>query len=52
MPLLAFLVGTALVGAAAYALIPSRAMAIDRRLQDLTLIRDEDVKPRFQALLA
>jgi len=52
MPLLAFLVGTALVGAAAYALIPSRAMAIDRRLQDLTLIRDEDAKPRFQSLLA
>ena len=51
MPLLAFVVGTGLVGALAYALIPSRAMAIDRRLEELTLVRDEEAKPRFQSLL-
>jgi tight adherence protein C len=51
MPLLAFLVGTALVGAAAYALTPSKAMAIDRRLEELTLIREEEDKPRFKSLI-
>jgi tight adherence protein C len=51
MPLLAFLVGTALVGGLAYALTPSKAMAIDRRLEELTLIRDEEEKPRFKSLI-
>ena len=36
MPLLAFLFGSALVAAAAYALMPARAVAIDRRLEELT----------------
>jgi tight adherence protein C len=51
MPLIAFLVGSALVAAAAYALMPSKAMAIDRRLEELTLIRDEEEKPRFKSLI-
>ena len=36
IPLLAFVFGSALVAAAAYALMPSRADAIDRRLEELT----------------
>jgi tight adherence protein C len=51
MPLVAFLVGSALVAAAAYALMPSKTMAIDRRLEELTLIRDEEEKPRFKSLI-
>ena len=51
IPLLAFLFGTGLVAAVAYALIPSRADAIDSRLQELTLSREEERKPRFQALV-
>src|SRR4051794_4329651 len=53
IPLLAFFFGTALVGAAAYAFMPSRAGAIDRRLEELTVLRDDDdQKPRFQSLVA
>src|SRR3954468_3985413 len=53
IPLLAFFFGTALVGAAAYAFMPSRAGAIDRRLEELTVLRDDDAqKPKFQSLLA
>jgi tight adherence protein C len=51
LPVLAFLFGTALVMAAAYALTPSRAGAIDRRLEELTLTREEEEKPRFQSLV-
>jgi tight adherence protein C len=51
MPLVAFLVGSALVAAAAYALMPSKTMAIDRRLEELTLIREEEEKPRFKSLI-
>ncbi len=50
MPLLAFVFGTALVAAAAYAFMPSRAAAIDRRLEELTLGRDREEKPKFQAV--
>ena len=47
MPLLAFLVGSLLVGAAAFMLMPSRAVAIDRRLEELTSGRiREDVETR------
>jgi tight adherence protein C len=48
LPLLAFVFGTALVGAAAYALMPNRAVAIDRRLEELTTgrLRDEDDEPK------
>ena len=51
IPLLAFLFGTGLVAAVAYALIPSRADAIEDRLQELTLSREEERKPRFQSLV-
>jgi len=50
MPVLAFFFGTALVAAAAYALTPSRAAAIDRRLEELTVTQEER-KPRFQSLV-
>jgi tight adherence protein C len=50
MPLLAFVFGTALVAAAAYALMPNRAAAIDRRLEELTLGREREEKPKFLAL--
>jgi tight adherence protein C len=53
LPLFAFVFGSALVAAAAYALMPSRAAAIDRRLDELT-IDSEDVaedKPRFQSVI-
>ena len=51
IPLFAFLFGSALVFAAAYALMPSRAGDIDRRLEELTLARDEEVRPRYQSLI-
>jgi len=53
MPLFAFVLGTALVAAAAYALMPSRAAAIDRRLKELTIDREDAVeaRPRFQSLI-
>jgi tight adherence protein C len=52
LPLLAFVFGSALVAAAAYALMPSKALAIDRRLEELSVGRVDEEKPRFQALLA
>jgi tight adherence protein C len=54
LPLLAFVFGTALVIAAAYALAPTRSVAIDRRMDELTFGRETDVeeKPRFQRLIA
>jgi len=51
MPLLAFLFGSAIVAGLAYALMPGRAVAIDRRLEELTLDRQIDEKPRFQRIL-
>jgi tight adherence protein C len=53
MPLLAFVFGSALVAAAAYAMMPSRTAAIDRRLDELMLTREteEEEKPRFQSLI-
>jgi tight adherence protein C len=51
IPLLAFLFGTGLVAAAAYALIPSRADAIESRLEELTLSHEEERKPRYQSLV-
>jgi tight adherence protein C len=52
IPILAFLFGSALVAATAYVLMPSRADVIDRRLEELTLTRDEDEKkPRYQSLI-
>jgi tight adherence protein C len=54
MPLLAFIFGSILVGAAAFALMPSRAIAIDRRLEELTSgrVRDDgENKPRGDKLM-
>jgi tight adherence protein C len=53
LPLLAFLFGSALVAAAAYALIPGRAVAIDRRLEELAATREDagPSKPRYQSLM-
>jgi tight adherence protein C len=53
MPLLAFVFGTVMVAAAAYAFMPSRTVAIDRRLEELTMGREtEEEKPRFQGFIA
>ena len=52
IPLLWFAFGTGLVLALAYALVPSRAAAIDQRLEELTLSREEEQKPRYQSLIA
>jgi len=54
LPLLAFVFGSLLIGAAAFALIPSRAAVIDRRIEELTSGRDPDdnvEKPRLQSLV-
>ena len=51
LPMLAFFLGSGLVMAAAYALRPSRADAIDRRLEELTLLPEEVEKPRYQSLV-
>jgi tight adherence protein C len=52
IPLFAFVFGTAFVAAIAYAFMPSRAAAIDRRLEELTLTPDQVEKPRYQSLMA
>jgi tight adherence protein C len=49
---LSFLLGTALVVGGAYALMPSGADAIDRRLADLSLAHVEEEKPRYKSLIA
>ena len=55
LPLLAFVFGFAIVGAAAYALMPNRAVAIDRRLEELTTgrVRDdgEEEKGRLESIV-
>jgi tight adherence protein C len=53
LPVLAFVFGTALVGGVALLLMPRRAAAIDRRLQELAVGRDADEpeKPKFQVLI-
>jgi tight adherence protein C len=51
IPLFAFAFGTALVAAFAYALMPGRTAAIDRRLEELTLPQGEELKPRYQSLV-
>jgi tight adherence protein C len=42
LPLLAFIFGSVLVGGAAFVLMPNRAVAIDRRLEELTTGRLRD----------
>jgi tight adherence protein C len=51
IPILAFVVGTVLVGALAYAMAPSQAVAIETRIDELTMPRDEESKPRLQSLV-
>jgi tight adherence protein C len=55
LPLLAFVFGYILVGGAAFALMPNRALAIDRRLEELTTgrVRDEedDDRPTVDRML-
>jgi tight adherence protein C len=53
LPLLAFVFGSSLVAAAAYALMPKREVAIDRRLEELAFGRETEVeeKPRLQSLI-
>ena len=52
IPLLWFAFGTGFVIALAFALAPSRAAAIDRRLEELTLPQGVEAKPRYQSLVA
>ena len=52
LPLLAFVFGSLIIAGGALALMPNKAAAIDRRLEELTLGRDiEEEKPRLQALI-
>ena len=52
LPVLAFVFGTALVGGAALLLMPRRTLAIDRRLQELTLSpNDEPAPPRMRRMV-
>src|SRR5688572_30413335 len=48
-----FLVGSAIIAAVAFVLLPNRAAVIDRRLEELTTARGggEEAKPRFQKLI-
>lgn len=54
LPLLAFAFGSLVVGATAYRFLPGRALAIDRRLQELTEARVDpsESRPRMQSLTA
>jgi tight adherence protein C len=53
LPVLAFVFGSLLVGALALMFMPSKAGAIDRRLEELMLTPDaEERKPRMQSLIA
>ena len=52
LPLLAFVFGSVIIAAGAMALLPKRAAAIDRRLEELTTGRvTEEAKPRFQRFI-
>ena len=53
LPLLAFVFGTLVIAAAAFALIPKPGVAIDRRIDELTAARasSEPAKPRFESAL-
>jgi tight adherence protein C len=53
LPLLAFVFGSALIGATVFALMPNKAAAIDRRLEELTIGRDDDAvgQPKIQSLV-
>jgi len=51
LPLLAFVFASALVAAAGYAFMPGRAVAIDRRIEELSIGREQEEKPRFTAII-
>jgi tight adherence protein C len=53
LPVLAFVFGSLMVGAAAFALLPSGAAIIDRRIEEFTTGReiDDAPKPRLQSFL-
>jgi tight adherence protein C len=53
LPLLAFVFGSIIMAAIAMVLIPSRAGAIDRRIEELTTgrVQDEVEKPRLQSFI-
>jgi tight adherence protein C len=51
LPLMAFVFGSVVVGALAFRFMPSQAMAIDRRLAELTSTEPEANSQRFQALV-
>jgi tight adherence protein C len=53
LPLLAFIFGSLIIGAAFFVFLPNKAAAIDRRLEELVVSRDDgEQKPRLQALIA
>jgi len=52
LPLLAFVFGSLIIAGGALVFMPNKAAAIDRRLEELTLGREEEQKPRLQALIA
>ncbi len=53
LPALAFVLGSAVIGAAAFILVPSRTAAIDRRLEEVLGPRETagENRPRFQGVL-
>ena len=52
LPVLAFVFGSLLIGTAVFAFMPNKAAAIDQRLEELTLGREDfERKPKFEALI-
>jgi tight adherence protein C len=51
LPLLAFVFGSVVVGAVVFTFLPNRAVAIDRRLAELTSAEPEHEGQKFQALM-
>ena len=51
LPVLAFIFGSLIIAGGALAFMPNKAAAIDRRLEELTLGREEEQKPRLQSLI-
>jgi tight adherence protein C len=55
LPILAFIFGTLIITAGAMALMPRRASAIDRRLEELMLDssrEEQEARPRFKSLVS
>jgi tight adherence protein C len=54
LPALAFVFGSAVIGGAAFMLVPSRTAAIDRRLEEVLAPHEDavDARPRFERLVA